>query len=319
MLKILKSTDPIEITTLILTLYGDPGAGKTSLGFSAADPLLLDFDKGAHRSHFRRDSVPVEKWPDVAKMDADDLAPYQTIVVDTVGRALDAMAVDIMAGNPKMKGPGGGLTLQGFGALKSRFADWMRDLRSYGKDVILIAHGVEKGKGDDVILRPDITGSSYGEVFKVSDAVAYLWMEGRKRTLEFDPQERFVGKNPADLDAVEIPDLGEQPRYMAELVGTIKAAIGQLSEEAQAIYITVQEHRETIEEAKTCKALTELVGVANDVENPAAQKQVKQLIAKQAGALSFEWDKKASKFVTAKKEETGAEPEPEAEEQEVAA
>jgi hypothetical protein len=56
--RIIRSTDPVKIETVVVLVYGDPGAGKTSLAFTAADPLMLDFDRGAHRSGFRGDSVP---------------------------------------------------------------------------------------------------------------------------------------------------------------------------------------------------------------------------------------------------------------------
>src|SRR5690606_38238567 len=49
-LKITKASDPLTVEQLIVCIYGPPGLGKTTLGFSARKPLLLDFDRGAHRA-----------------------------------------------------------------------------------------------------------------------------------------------------------------------------------------------------------------------------------------------------------------------------
>src|SRR5690348_5642891 len=108
-LKITKASEPITVDRLNICLYGQPGAGKTSLAFTADAPLLLDFDQGAHRAANRKDTVRVQSWGDVAGVGADDLADYKTVVVDTAGRALDALTADIIRRNPKA-GRGGALT-----------------------------------------------------------------------------------------------------------------------------------------------------------------------------------------------------------------
>jgi DNA replication protein DnaC len=61
-LKIIKSSEPIKVERLNVCIYGQPGAGKSSLAFTAAAPLLLDFDEGAHRAANRKDSVRVTAW-----------------------------------------------------------------------------------------------------------------------------------------------------------------------------------------------------------------------------------------------------------------
>jgi hypothetical protein len=147
-MKIVKSTESIAVDHPVIGIYGQPGIGKSSLGYSAKDPLTLDFDNGAHRAVNRKDTWIIERWSDVGELDADALAPYSTIIVDTVGRLLDLLSADIIESNPKM-GRDGSLTLQGFGTLKSRFRQWMTQLRLMGKDVVLIAHAREEKDNDD--------------------------------------------------------------------------------------------------------------------------------------------------------------------------
>jgi len=49
-LKIVSAADPIEVTQLRMMIYGQPGAWKSSVAFTADKPLMLDFDGGAQRS-----------------------------------------------------------------------------------------------------------------------------------------------------------------------------------------------------------------------------------------------------------------------------
>jgi hypothetical protein len=63
---ITRASEPITIQTVIILVYGQPGIGKTSLASTSESPLLLDFDRGAHRSGFRRDTVQVERWGDIS-------------------------------------------------------------------------------------------------------------------------------------------------------------------------------------------------------------------------------------------------------------
>ena len=135
MLIITRSDDPLTIEQLVMCIYGAPGLGKTTLGFSASKPLLLDFDAGAARSANRGDSVQISSWSEVANMNAKDLEPYSTIVVDTAGRALDCLANHIIDRNPKMGRGGGALTLQGYGQLKADFTTWVKMIRSFKKDL----------------------------------------------------------------------------------------------------------------------------------------------------------------------------------------
>src|SRR5258708_5995760 len=137
MLKIIKASEPMLVEQLVLCIYSPPGLGKSTLGFTAADPLNFDCDKGAYRAKNRKDTVPAPTWAAIESMTATELSPYKTLLLDTAGRALDLLTVDIIAKNPKM-GRGGALTLQGFGELKARFSAWLKMVRLFGKDVVLI-------------------------------------------------------------------------------------------------------------------------------------------------------------------------------------
>lgn len=234
MLKIVSSSDPLKIENIVLTVYAAPGLGKSSLGFTADKPLMLDFDKGAHRAATRGDTVPVSSWSDIAQMTAEDLAPYNTIIIDTAGRALDSLASDIIAVNPKEGRGDGSLTRQGYMTLKSRFAQWQSFLRSKKKDVVLICHMDEQKNGDETQERIDAQGASKNEIYKSSDAMCRIRLNAKdERYLDFDPRQGGFGKNPAQLPKISFPDPRQNPCVLADVIAQIKTSFNQMTE-AQA-------------------------------------------------------------------------------------
>ena len=294
-LKITKSSDPIEVKNITLLIWGQPGVGKSSTAFTSANVLMLDCDNGAYRSAFRKDAVQVDSWNDIANISADDLKGYDTVAVDTVGRLLDFLAADIISSNPKM-GSRGALSLQGYGQLKSQFAAWAKRLRTMGKDIVMIAHDKEEKRGDDTVFRPDIQGGSYGEVFKVADAVGYLYMSEKGRTLDFNPTAKWEGKNVAALPPLMIPDYRAEPAFLAGVIQQIKDSMNQLSAEGKMIADMVAHERKVIEAAVSAEDLNKLIDRSNGLLD-AAQAPVKRLIMTHAKTLGIEFDKKAGAFV----------------------
>jgi hypothetical protein len=212
-LRIVKSSDPIQIDRINLCIYAQPGVGKTTLLQTAEDVLTLDFDKGIHRASNRKDSVPITSWQDAAALTADDLAPYKTIGVDTAGRALDFLSADIIRENPKAGRSDGSLTLQGFGTLKARFGTWLKTLNMFGKDVVLIAHMDEQRSGDEVIERLDVQGGSKGEIYKSVDAMGRIFIRNKQRVIDFSPRENSFGKNPAGFEVLTVPDISKMVTF----------------------------------------------------------------------------------------------------------
>lgn len=296
MLKITKASEPIQVSTLTACIYAPPGVGKTSMAFTAAKPLLLDFDKGSYRSANRGDVVQIERWADVTSMTADDLKAYSTLVVDTAGRACDALAADIIAGNPKM-GRGGALTLQGYGELKSRFVSWIKLVRSFGLDVVLIAHSDEQRNGDDMVERLDIQGGSKNEIYKVADLMGRIYLSGGKRTLNLSPTDTAFGKNPGQLPPMEVPDFATAPvlDFFAGVIAQTKAALNKLSEAQTKASTELAEWKFRIDAAVTPEDFDHLVIVAREADG-AIRDNVKRMVSKAAKAKGYAFDKATGKF-----------------------
>lgn len=258
-LRIVKASDPVKVKNLNVCIYAGPGVGKTTMSFTADDPLLLDFDRGVHRAKNRKDSVPIETWADVNDLSEESLAPYKTVIVDTAGRALDRLTADIIKGDAKAGQGDGSLTLKGYGKLKVRFSTWLKQLNTFGKDVILIAHMDEQRNGDDVIERLDVQGGSKGEIYKSVDAMGRIFIKGKERVIDFSPRENAFGKNPCGLDVVSFPDPDKDPRFLGRLLSTMKEKLNQAADSQMAEQQIIQEWRDALADMTTAEEINQML------------------------------------------------------------
>jgi hypothetical protein len=291
-LKITKATDPIRVDRLNMVLYAPPGLGKTTLAFTAAKPLLLDFDRGAYRASGRKDSVTINAWEDVAGISAEDFAPYSTVIIDTAGRALDALGQDVIRGNSKL-GRGGALTLQGYGELKARFIAFLKLLNGFGKDVVLIAHMDEQRNGDEVIERLDVQGGSKGEIYKAADAMGRIAIRDGKRVLNFSPTDAAFGKNPAQLDPLPIPhhQSPEFADFLAGVIQTTKDKLNALTEAQMEAQAKLEKWRLAVTDVEDADGVNNLIPKAKE-----GGTAYSSLLHDRATKLGLSFDKKAGKY-----------------------
>ena len=203
---------------LVCVLYGPPIVGKDQ---HRADRESPEAAGRRRRVSPRADPVPVPRrddrasfsvWDDIANPEASDFADADTAVVDTAGSAIDKAAAHIIRSDPK-RGSGGTLDLKGYGILKGTFVGWLNRLRECGVDVVLLAHGAEEQRGDDMVDRIIAAGSSKQEIYQQADLIGRMYVESDgSRWVAFDPTAGSFGKN-CGMEKSEVgrPDAGPDP------------------------------------------------------------------------------------------------------------
>ena len=197
--------------TLSVLIYGQPGIGKTTLGVSAPNAVLFDYDGGVQRINGAHQVATLQptSWEDTnaaLQEIANEMPEVQTIVIDTVGKMLDYMSAYIIRNDAKMAMRDGSLSLKGYGVRKQMFVNFIKQLALMGKNVIFIAHEREERRGEETFKRPEIGGSSANDLIKELDLVGYMYAIGKERVITFDPAEYYYAKNTCNLPAaIKLP------------------------------------------------------------------------------------------------------------------
>lgn len=238
-LNIIPADQALNISAIITYIYADPGLGKTSLGFTADNAISFDFDRGAHRTgELRRGAViPVQQWSDIENIKEHDLTPFNTVVIDTVGAMLECIKTHLLKTSTNRQSDGA-LKLKAQGLANMKFKQYINTLLSFGKDVVFIAHASEDQNGDQVIYRPELGGKNRNELYRIADMMGYMTTvttgEGKNaRVINFKPSPTHHAKNSGGLGGetgeVWVPDLKENPNFLAGLIKDAKAHINTLT------------------------------------------------------------------------------------------
>lgn len=292
-IKVTRADEPIDVKTICMTVYSQPGLGKSSLAFTASRPLLLDFDNGSHRAVDRKDVVQVANWADIADIKAADIAEYDTIVIDTAGKALEVLGQDVIRANAR-HAFGGALNQQGWGQLGVRFGAFLRLIRGFGKDVVLVAHMDEQKDGDAIKERLKIQGGSKDLILTDSDVIARISIFNKERHLIFSPTETSFGKDPAGLVSMAIPD-ANSPEFatcLADIIQGVKDKLNAMSDAQIAHKTEVAWFVQILPQIKGANEINEILGRAKR-----AGKDVAKMVVSRASDLGLEYDAKTAGYV----------------------
>lgn len=310
-LNIISADQPLQVNAIITYLYADPGLGKTSMGFTADKAISFDFDRGSHRTgELRRGAVvQVQQWADVANLTMQDLAPYNTIVIDTVGAMLESIKTHLLL-NATNRQKDGALKLKAQGLANQTFKNYVNTLISAGKDVVFIAHASEDQNGDQVIYRPDLGGKNRNELYRIADIMGYLTTvttgEGKnERVISFKPCPTHHAKNAGALGGetgeVWVPDLKTHPRFLADLIQQAKDHINTMTPEQLASMKAQQDlenWKQSCEEIQYAGDLNQLTE-SLDKEH-VYYSSMRQIMIMRAAELGFTFDKQLMRWVDPK-------------------
>lgn len=279
--KIIREDEPLPVRNIMVVIFGQPGLGKTSLSFTAKHPILLDFDQGVERAVGRKLTVKFDNWRDtkefVRSRDFDELKP-STLIMDTGGTMLDNFIADYVVDENQANGKkGGGVSLQGYGAVKENFSKFMRDCRRKNVDVVVVCHVAEDKEGDNHIFKPKMTGGSYDILLSEADLVGYMEMESDRITLDFNPTSRHKGKNMSEFPKMDIPHYSK-PEYKTFLADLIQQTKDKMSAMSQAQLEAIEKVKELTGRILEAKHLDDMEAIEAEIISlsPMYQLQVRE-------------------------------------------
>jgi phage nucleotide-binding protein len=257
-----------------MMVYGQAGMGKTTLALSSPNPLLLDFDNGVKRvnnAHLGDNVgiVQINNWQEVVTLlttEAAELAPFGTIVVDTIGKMMDFIIAYRCGGrNPRV---------QDWGTINNDFKWFVNALSGLGKHIIFVAHRDSRKEGDDTVFVPALREKSYNSIVTELDLLGYLEMKNengvQKRSITFDPTSRNDGKNTCQLPGVmfiqNILNQNGQPTGANDFIE--KQIISKYQSMISVKEKAAQEYQAALEEIKNaCELMTDAVGANHFLEH----------------------------------------------------
>ena len=286
-------------------IYGQPGIGKTTLALSAKNPVCIDADRGMKRveKRFQVPSLQVENYAQVLDLiNGPELAPFDTIVIDTLGKLIDRIGDYVCLENPKFRQGDGTLAMKGWGAVKIKFQQLVKLIQSKNKSVIFVAHESEEKDGDKTKKRPDCAGSARKDIVKELDFMGYMEAVGGKRTICFTPTEAFYAKNSCGLDGIiEIPDLkagGANTFVQDKIAGAMLERQSRDNEmlESYTSLINIIDSK-----IQACESVTDLNACKTELGNLEeiwdSKLRAWNLLKERANSLNAEFDKESKLFV----------------------
>jgi hypothetical protein len=322
--RLIQSTEAIEVKQLCCLIYGQPGARKSSLAQTADRPFTFAFDPGIYRAYGRKACAMFDCWADVLDLtedadrlrsgqqikanglsgeDADrygqcvrELVDARTVVIDTLGMCLEKLAEAIIRDNAKHGNRLGGLSLQGYGVLKSQFAAWCAPMRARGQDLVFLCHEKAEKVGDAAYYCPDIVGGSYNTMMNYADVVGYMHFEGGKRVISFDPTDFWMAKSPpCGWATLALTDFGRDGDFLARLLAEAKSSMGRISQASAAVAAQVQQWRDYIAKLASAEDFNGAIANLTELKEPALS-QVRKLLWDASAAKGMTWDKTAKKY-----------------------
>lgn len=311
---IVTQEDLINVSFVPLLVFAGPGAWKTTLGQTAETPLTLDFDMGIHRVSNRKHALHSSRkdggrlaqigltWEDCVECTQDGtFDPYDTIVIDTGGRALDSLEQLVIRESPSKNTWqwGGRLSPTGWGELGSRFRSWLNRVKTLGKNLVMLCHQDSQKSltTGQVEYHPDLQGNmSWKEVHKSFDLIGRIRYDGKKRILDFNPSEESpCCKNAAGFDPIEIPDLHTETDFLAQIMKEAKERMGKTAAASAAVAKAVDEWQAKLDADPTLEQFNAMLPEVGKLSG-AAKKQVWALVQRHAQKNDCSFDAVAKKF-----------------------
>lgn len=301
-------TQPNELSKKTIysgLVYGQPGIGKTTLALSSSKPVCIDVDKGMYRveKRYQVPSLQVDTYQQIIDLiNSDELKPFDTIVIDTLGKLIDRISDYVCLKNPKFRQGDGTLAMKGWGAVKISFGQLIKLIQGKNKSVIFVAHESEEKDGEKTKKRPDVSGSARKDIVKELDWMGYMEASGTKRTICFNPSDSFYAKNSAGLEGViEVPDIKIGNTFVQDKI--VKAIIDRQEKDNEmliqynSLKSVIDDKIGHITNKETLQAIQEEIATLEVIWD--SKIYAWNALVEKAKTINLTWDKASKEFVEA--------------------
>lgn len=214
----MKKTPPKRLSPRRLLLYSKPKAGKSTVISYLDNCLVLDLERGTDFLDVM--SVPIEDLTDLRKYGDAIIAanyPYKYIAIDTVTKLEELClpyALKLYQETPMGKAFSGDNVLSlpqgaGYYWLREAFHKVLSYIETLSPNLIMVGHLLDRVvdvKGKEVSAADiDLTGKLKRIACQDSDAIAYLYREGKDTFLNFNSSDTITcGARPEHLRGKQI-------------------------------------------------------------------------------------------------------------------
>lgn len=307
---LIKKSSELSIpSTVKMMIYGQAGMGKTTLALSAPKPLLLDFDNGVKRVEMSIlddvDIVQVNTWSEIQSLlqqNARDIAPYQTIVVDTIGKMMDYIITHCCGTRQPQ--------INDWGRINREFTWFTRALSSLNKHIVFVAHRDSRKEGEDTVFVPSLREKSYNSIVTELDLLGYLEMRSERgvqtRTVTFDPTSRNDGKNTCNLPSVmRIPlivnDKGERVAendfIQSQVINPYISMLSVKIEERRKFDELMQTLKKDVADIVDAQTANKFVAQMKDYKHiGSSMANARAMFASKVAELGLEYDKESKTY-----------------------
>jgi hypothetical protein len=267
---------------------------------------MFDFDEGMHRvaKKYRIPYVPashLRDWNDVlTQIDDEMFKPYDTFIFDTATQLMNYLADYVVKQNIKNGKAGGGLSLQGYGALGEAFRSFVKKLKTMGKHIVFVAHEKEYKEGDATRLRPDIVGSNLGIITKDADLIGYMESVNNESVVQFSPTDRFYAKNSCGLP----PQLKTSEMSISAIIEMYEESINNESDELESYRTLIKLIESDLEQVDDVISMNDAFEKMKGYQHVITSKvDAWELFKQKAEQLNLEYDKEQKCFLAINVEE----------------
>lgn len=290
---------------LAVIIAGVAGIGKTTLALSSPKPLLVDLDKGVSRveAKYRTDTAVINSYDELINdLRNSDLSDYETIVIDTGGKLLEFLKPVVIKEDSKNGKRDGNLSLQGYGAVKRKFADFISFVKSLNKHLVLVFHATEVNLPNDITgLRIRMEGSSKDEVWDDIDVGGFIEMKGKTRTIGFSNCERYYAKGTHGIHGeYEIPTLDKNSKntFLTDLFKKIKDDLNNEVIELNKYNQVMKEMTPLIENVNNLESVNSAFNQITSVSHYLTSKdELWFRLNNKAKSLGYKYDRTTNQFI----------------------